>query len=449
MFTLKMGLNHYIQAQDGATMRVDVVGVRNTLHWTFSFDENDGTYTDKISMIGTKFSNKLPKGYTINQIHPDHLALIALLVCHPFIHQSIVIPWEVSQKFSKSCSKISKYNVSFEGTNHPEYSPSEGSRPALAFSGGADSTACLLVMPENTLSVFMDRPLKRKVSMYNKSAAYETINHAKRSGFEVLSLECDVEYVRQPLGFPTDLVPSIPIIALASSHNIDSIAFGTVMESAYRIGHEKARDYASSHHYRFWGRMFAAAGLPLFLPVSGVSEVGTSIIVHGSSFHPYTRSCIRGEWPDACENCWKCFRKNMLEANIKGNVIDDSYLIQGLGISEVQKKMQAFPVSHENVLAWALKKSTGEMSKIVLKRLEGNNRNLEFLETYYPAAFELMPKQYQGETKSKLNQFLSPMRAEFWPEITTHEMTPWLLSDEAIEAKKEFDKFMATQYPVI
>ena len=99
MFTLKMGLNHYIQAQDGATMRVDVVGVRNTLHWTFSFDENDGTYTDKISMIGTKFSNKLPKGYTINQIHPDHLALIALLVCHPFIHQSIVIPWEVSQKF--------------------------------------------------------------------------------------------------------------------------------------------------------------------------------------------------------------------------------------------------------------------------------------------------------------------------------------------------------------
>jgi hypothetical protein len=285
--------------------------------------------------------------------------------------------------------------------------------------------------------------------MYNKSAAYETINHAKRIGFEVLSLECDVEYVRQPLGFPTDLVPSIPIIALASSHNIDSIAFGTVMESAYRIGHEKARDYASSHHYRFWGRMFAAAGLPLFLPVSGVSEVGTSIIVHGSSFHPYTRSCIRGEWPDACENCWKCFRKNMLEANIKGNVIDDSYLIQGLGISEVQKKMQAFPVSHENVLAWALKKSTGEMSKIVLKRLEGNNRNLEFLETYYPAAFELMPKQYQGETKSKLNQFLSPMRAEFWPEITTHEMTPWLLSDEAIEAKKEFDKFMATQYPVI
>ena len=139
----------------------------------------------------------------------------------------------------------------------------------------------------------------------------------------------------------------------------------------------------------------------------------------------------------------------MLEANIRGNPIDDEYLIQGLGIAEVQKKMQAFPVSHENVLAWALKKSTGDVSKIVLKRLEGNNRNLEFLETYYPAAFELMPKQYQNETKSKLDLFLKPMREEFWSKITTHEMTPWLLSEEAIEAKIQFDEFMKTQYPVI
>jgi len=447
MFTSKMGLNHYIQAQYGPTMRVDVVGVRNTLHWTFTPDEADGTYTDKISMIGDKFSNKLPKGCTIDQIHPDHLALIALLVCHPFVDKSMTIPWNVSDRFAQSCFQISKYNVVFENTNKAAYSPAVDSRPALAFSGGADSTASLLVMPSDTLSVFMDRPLKRKVSMYNKSAAYAAINHAKECGFEVLSVECDVEYLRQPLGFPTDLVPSIPIIALASSHNIDSIAFGTVMESAYRIGHEKARDYASSHHYRFWGRMFAAAGLPLYLPVSGVSEVGTSIIVLNSSFYPYTRSCIRGEWPDACENCWKCFRKNMLEAKIKGKIIDDTYLIRGLGIIEVQKKMQAFPVSHENVLAWALEGSSGEIANIVVQRLEGNQRNLEFLKTYYPGAFDLMPKQYRISTKSKLDTFLKPMDEKFWQEITSHVMAPWLETDSAKQAKDRYDNFISSQYP--
>ena len=58
-------------------MRVDVVGIRSTLHWTFTLDENDGKYTDKISMIGTKFSNELPKGVTIEQVHPDHLQQVA------------------------------------------------------------------------------------------------------------------------------------------------------------------------------------------------------------------------------------------------------------------------------------------------------------------------------------------------------------------------------------
>lgn len=424
-----------------------MVGSRDTLYWNFILDEDDGKYTENISMTGTKFSNQLPKGVTIQQVHPDHLALIALLVSHPFIANSIIIPWNVSAKFAESCSKISKYDVVFDDTSFEPYSPSMNSRPGLAFSGGADSTASLLVMPDNTLSVFMDRPLKKKASMYNKSAAYATIKHAKDCGFDTLSLECDVEYVRKPLGFPTDLVPSIPIIALASSHNIDCIAFGTVMESAYRIGHENARDYASSQHFTFWGRMFASAGLPLYLPVSGVSEVGTSIIVLKSSFHPYTRSCIRGEWPNACENCWKCFRKNMLDARIKGNEIGDTYLLKGLGISEVQRKMQAFPVSHENVLAWSLKHSSGKTSSIVKQRLEGSYRDLEFLETYFPGALDLMPEQYRKETRLRLEEYLKPMLEQHWTKITSHSMTPWLESNDALHAKKQFDEFMSNHYP--
>lgn len=425
-------------------MRVDVIGLRTTLHWSFKLEEGDGKYTDVISMIDTKFTTELPKGVTINDVHPDHLALIALLVCHPFIGNVITIPWGVSERFAESCSKISKYKVKFENTSAKAYNTTEG-RPALAFSGGADSTASLLVMPENTLAVFMDRPLKKKASMYNKSAAYATIEHARKGGFEVLKLQCDVEYVRQPLGFPTDLVPSIPIICLAASHRIDSVAFGTVMESAYRIGHEKARDYANSHHYRFWGRMFAAAGLPLYLPVAGVSEVGTSIIVNSTPFYHYTRSCIRGEWPKSCEQCWKCFRKNMLDAKINGNPISENYLLSGLLIPEVKKKMNAFPVSHENVLSWALWGSENKISQILKDRLEGTNRNLDFLSSFYPPSLELLPKQYQIETEKRLKRFLKPMKEEFWGDITDHKMTEWLASPSSIEAKKRYDQFILEQ----
>ena len=110
-------------------MRVDVTGLRNTLHWSFSFDEQDGQYTETITMVGNKFTNQLPKGITIDVIHPDHLALIALLVCHPFTQQKITIPWGVSDRFAESCSKISKYEVEFEHTNAKAYNISNG-RPA-------------------------------------------------------------------------------------------------------------------------------------------------------------------------------------------------------------------------------------------------------------------------------------------------------------------------------
>ncbi len=427
-------------------MRVGVTGVRNTLHWTFELDEEDGQYTEKILMVENAFSTMIPKGLTIDDVHPDHLALITLLVAHPFVGQKLTIPWEVSQRFADSCTKISKYSVEFAGEGFLEYRCANEGRPALAFSGGADSTAALLVMPENTLAVFMNRPIKKKTSMYNKSAALATLSFAKKTGYDVRSLECDVEYIRQPLGFATDLVPSIPILALAASHHIDAVAFGTVMESAYRIGHEKAREYANSSHYRFWGRMFEAAGLPLYLPVSGVSEVGTSKIVMDSEFHPYTRSCIRGIWPQSCENCWKCFRKNMIEGKLIQNRVEEKYLEHGLGIAEVQRKMAAFPVSHENVLAWALKDNLGPLGTLLNNRLEGKNRDLTFLEHFYPGAFDLMPQQYRQITKKKLETYLSKMNEQYWPEITTHTMTSWLNSDDAKQGKRTFDAFIASQY---
>lgn len=427
-------------------MRVSVTGVRNTLNWTFDLDKEDGRYTEKIQMVENIFSTRIPKGITIDDVHPDHLALITLLVAHPFVGRKLSIPWDVSHRFADSCAKISKYNVEFAGVGSPEYRCASEGRPALAFSGGADSTAALLVMPENTLAVFMNRPLKKKTSMYNKSAALATLSFAKRAGYDVCSLECDVEYLRQPLGFATDLVPSIPILALAASHHIDAVAFGTVMESAYRIGHEKAREYANSSHYRFWGRMFEAAGLPLYLPVSGVSEVGTSKIVMHSDFHPYARSCIRGRWPQSCENCWKCFRKNMIEGKFKQNHVGEKYLERGLGIAEVQRKMAAFPVSHENVLAWALKDSSGPLGTLLNNRLEGKKRDLTFLEHFYPGALDLMPQQYRQITKKKLENYLSEMDEQYWLEITTHTMTSWLDSDQAKQGKQIYDAFIESQY---
>jgi len=327
------------------------------------------------------------------------------------------------------------------------YAPTQHARPALAFSGGADSTAALLLMPENTLPVFMDRPLRKKASLYNKSAAYATMEHARTLGYDVHEITCDIEYTRSPLGFPTDLVPAIPIILMAQHFDVDAVAFGTVMESAYRIGHDVARNYSQSSHYRLWGAFFAAAGLPFYLPVCGVSEVGTSSIVKQSSFFDFTRSCIRGEWPKSCENCWKCFRKNMIDLRLSGLIITDEIMKKGLAIREVQYKLKNWPVSHENVLSWCLKASSGEVIDIVSKRFEGSQRDLDFLSSYYPPSLELIPQKYRQLTTEKLQSFLHEMPQSDWPSITSYSMKEWLESEAAHEARQRYLAFITQEFP--
>ena len=429
-------------------MDVEVLHDGQDLIWKFFLDESDGEYTEKIKMVHDGFKISLPNEFDVEQIHPDHLALITILVAHPFVGTVLNLPFLVSERFANATTIFSSYTVAHKGITGNAYLAPDNAVPGLAFSGGADSTACLLIMPKTTVSVFMDRPLHKKVSLYNKTAAYATIKHAEKKGFEMHNISCDVEYLRQPLGFPTDLVPCLPLLAIAKQKSIDSIAFGTVMESAYRIGHKNARNYSQSSHYRIWGRLFGAAGVPLFLPVAGISEVGTSMIVRQSSFQAYTRSCIRGKWPNACENCWKCFRKNMLEERFSKGHVSEKYLAKGLGIKEVKLKLDKWPISHENVLAWALQGSEGEYANPLVRRLEGKNRDLSYLESFYPHSIDLIPEKYQEETRERISSFLSQMDERFFKTVTEHDMSQWLTSPAAIEAKKDFDNFMKEKYPI-
>ena len=121
----------------------------------------------------------------------------------------------------------------------------------MAFSGGADSSAALAIMPKDVSLVFMNRPLKAK-SVYDSSAPLEICHRLNEIGFDVEVIETNLEYLRDPVGFPTDLANSIPAILHSEYLDIDSIAFGTVLESGYGIGHEHYINYSKGAHHRFF-----------------------------------------------------------------------------------------------------------------------------------------------------------------------------------------------------
>ena len=141
---------------------------------------------------------------------------------------------EVSPKFLEGANSVlSKYKITSKSNEDiTANKPPVRSRPGLAYSGGADSCAALAVMPGNTVPIFMHRPMS-KDSIYDSEAPLRSCEELKEVGYDVKVIECDLEYLRKPIGFPSDLANAVPAVLLSQSLGLDSIAFGTVLESAY------------------------------------------------------------------------------------------------------------------------------------------------------------------------------------------------------------------------
>lgn len=390
-------------------VKIELEQARIVVSLFASKEERDSTYGEKMAE-SLEFSIASNGPFDFRNVHNDHLALIVLLAAHPFAVGRFPIPLHVSKQFKEATGIFSRYRPEFLSDSEKPYTPKSDGRPGLAFSGGMDSTAALALMPSKTVPVFLDRPHRANTTLYNKSAAKATLAFLEAKGIPNIAISTDVEFIRKPVGFPTDLASGIPVLALASHFQFDSVGFGTVMESAYRIGHEKSRNYVEAPHYKVWAPLFEAAGLPLFLPVAGVSEVGTSTIVHRSPYRGMARSCIRGDWPQTCDNCWKCFRKQLIEHGINQTDFNDHQFLKSLQSKEVVSKLSAEFISHENVLGWALNKiQRGPKLNVLYDRLVASTYSLHHLETFYPPAIDLVPPKYKLHVLEKLRTYLPEM----------------------------------------
>lgn len=393
-----------------------------------SEDELASIYSRKMAS-NLQFSIAATGPVDFRLVHDDHLALIILLAAHPFAMGDLTIPLHVSPLFANACDVFSRYRPVFKSTTNKPYTARSEGRPGLAFSGGMDSTAALALLPPTTVAVFLDRPHRAKTTLYNKSAAKATLAFLEAKNIPNISISTDVEFIRNPIGFPTDLASGIPAIALATHFNFDSIGYGTVMESAYRIGHEKSRDYEHSPHYRVWSPLFSSAGIPLILPVAGVSEIGTSTIVHHSPYREMARSCIRGQWPRSCNECWKCFRKQLIDQAIKGQTMSDQEFNRAIQSKEVSSKLSSDFIAHENVLGWALEKmERGNLLEQLYQRLVASTYSLSHLNSFYPNSINLIPPKYRLHVLEKLRSYLPEMKIEDQQRMVSQDFSTYVES---------------------
>jgi len=340
---------------------------------------------------------------------------VAILNTLPFCSEELQIDWPISRRFLEATKIISRIKITSREEEIEPVERQKSGRYALSFSGGADSTAALAVMPQSTESVFMLRSKSGRKSLYDSDAALESCRKLRNLGFTVHIIESDFEYLRDPIGFPTDLSVATPAILMSGFRNFESIAFGTILESAYGTSGSKFRNYTDSSHFRLWSTLFNSVGLGYSLPVAGVSEVGSAILCRDMPIGRFHQSCIRGKWSDPCNKCWKCFRKNTLIAALEGKDLPKDLENVIRRSKEVKKHLvENKPIKHEGVLTYSLERSSGggELIQSLRDLTRVGSIETVWMENWYPESATLIDPGYADFTIGRLSSILGVMDEE-------------------------------------
>jgi len=432
-------------------MKVRVEATHQRLLFDFELEADDPleVETDKgrVRFGGVTAHVDLPFDDALAVVHPDLLALSATLMSWPHIGSALEMPFPVSRPFASVYHERTGKRITPVSDELPPRRPPPNSVPALAYSGGVDSTAALALMPAHTVCVFLDRDQSDDPrSLYDKRAAHHACTGLEELGRQVYRVPTNLEYLRQPKGFPVHWAHSVPILLLADFLGFDSVAAGMVLETAYGIGHERFEDFLDAPDHRIWGGgLFEACGLPFNLVTAGLSEVATALVVDRSPYSHLAQSCMRGSVGAPCNDCWKCFRKNLLNDALAQEALDWNTLEAMFSIREARRYLRREPVEHENVLAYAVKRCRGDHAVLdqLRHRLAGSWQTTDWMEKWYPRSGELITPSYRDEVERTVRSLLEVMTDAEQREIESMDRATYLKSEARSRATRAFAESLA------
>lgn len=354
-------------------------------------------------------------------VHPDLVALVALLCVHPWQDGRLEMDRPVSQVFAAAA----QYGLGIEvGPVDPAVEPRpcpQGGPVALAYSGGVDCTAALEVLGPTAHAYYQqrhrfdDQPLGGKI---DPAAALAAVAFIADQGIATRVVRTDVEFLRDPMGFPHDLQNAAPALLWAGHDGTSALSWGTVLTSATMLGATAYRPYEQSPFVAEFGPVFQAVGLPVANVVAGVSEVGTAVIAARSPYGPPAASCQRGEPGRPCMRCWKCGRKTLSTLGVTDQWPPGAELDRFLQEEEIARNLRRRPIKVEVALAWAAARyaasSTADHESRVMAALHDLTRGNDAtpLEASFTPALDPLPARLRPGVEESLARHLAPMSPE-------------------------------------
>ena len=334
---------------------------------------------------------EMPLGWRLENTHKDLLRVAHYVLTSPW-ESGILDDWKPSRQ--------------------------KGWRNSLSFSGGVDSTACMLLMPSDTILCYHERAgFKSQLEHANAHHFIKTLGNDHRP---VLVVKSNHEQIRtdrgKSPGFSTDLAAAVQNILLADYLQLRSIALGLPLENAYLFHGHTGRDFAETYFWKHHHEILAKAGLELVFPTAGVSEMINHKIVENSKYSDFAESCLRSnKQGSVCGKCWKCFRKNTM----KGKGIEI--------VGEIAIFLEKRPLKQAVSTLYAIQRLPPHQLEEIRNSYPDLKDMLEgdysFIEKYAPMALNLLPINQKPIIEERLDQVAKPMSEEEVERLLTIDLS--------------------------
>lgn len=356
--------------------------------------------------------------YGVGSIHPDLLGLLCLIIFYPFIGQRVVFPMPVSPRLEAAFRRPSfKRSFTFDNVD-PRVEKYSGSRMAISFGGGIDSSAIRVMFPE----AFVVHEAHLRDGEIVPSYAHDIVRGLGSEKGRLVTT--NQRYVSSPGGWHGWTCAFATSLLLATDYDFGIILMGMIMGSSMLNNGVKYWDKFAARKYHgptgnFWQSAFDDIGIPVFSPVCGASEFLTMQLSLDLARQGDIVYCIEGDG-SACLKCTKCFRRDMIRA-----VIDPKYRPdwKPYDRSEVHEFLECRPLYFCHIFSFA-KDRIRKLPSFISRRL----KDIPSILSDWPMridsrSFELCDKEWRSPIRDRVLEYWDPMEPGHVAELKAWDVT--------------------------
>ncbi|MER6506975.1 MULTISPECIES: DUF6395 domain-containing protein [unclassified Nonomuraea] len=353
--------------------------------------------------------------------HPDLFAVAAWTIVAPWTRRRITFDRAVSAEVAAALHDGWGIEAGPVGAEPRR----AGDRLALSYSGGADSVAAAAIHPSAPFVHFRRVPHPRVPNRWPHYRSDVLAKLAERTGRELTTVTSDLEFtLAEPRpGYPEHHAVAAGALLLADRMNLGGLGFGYELGSRWLGGDRYLLRFTPDNPmwapHGAWGRLFAAAGVHIVLPVGGVSEAVTMRLALNSELKDQVRWCLRGT-DGPCRTCGKCLYKELIQAAVERRPLDTPLTADR---PVARKWLRPPPFGGQEMVEYGLARIPGVERSLFAKALdhfEATEESTSWLDHCYPPAIEEIPEPWRAEAAAFLTSQVGLMteaevrRVETW-----------------------------------